>query len=463
MGSADPYRATMASLSADQTAAISSFVYDWAADEGVPGTSVAIVVDDELAFTAGIGSRDLASNAPATPETLYGIGSVTKSFTALAIVQLADRGSLELADPITEYVPVAGLEDVSLHQLLTHSSGLPSLAVSEALIARRAGLGEAGVPLGDREDFYHYLEGAVDEWTETPAGRFMYANSGFMLLADVVEAVDGRPFATYVEEEILAPLGMERSTFDAAAFAADSDAMTPYECGDDGPEARPLPVRELSHGPGGLLASVTELANYLRLQLSDGTFEGTRLVSADGLERMHGAHVETAEGPYGYGWRTREVAGEPLVGHSGSIGVSTAYVGFAPNAGVGVALAANAAPGYALAHVGEALVAILLDEAPTEVVGFVRRRERFDVLTGSYETYRGVRSATIEAVGGILQLTFEDAFAGEPIPLIPRAESADGYEWYTPAAGGERKPVQFVVDGDDVDCYVDRWRLHKRS
>lgn len=445
----------------DRIEAIETFVGDWLADEEMPGASVAVTTDEGLAYADGFGSRNLAANDPATAETVYGVGSVTKSFTALAVLQLGGRDLLALDDPVTDHldVDVPGDADPTLHELLTHSSGIPSLGASGALIARQTGIGETGLPLGDREDLYRHLAGADEE--VVPAGdRFMYCNTGYALLADVVEAVDGRGFPEYLDEEVFEPLGMDRSTLREAEFESREDAMTPYWFEDDEPEATPLPVRELSYGPGGLLAPVTDLAAYLRMQLNGGTEDGTELVDGDLLARAHEGHVDTPAGPYGYGWRTRDLLGRDLVGHGGSILVSTAYAGFLPEEDLGVAVACNASPGYGLAEFGQAVAAIALGSDPDELPFFARKR-RVDRLTGEYETYRGVRTATVEERGGLLELTFEDAFGEDEMALVPEEPTMEGDRFYALTAGGNRQPVEFEVDDDGVDLFVERWRLHQ--
>ncbi len=448
-------------LSPDRADEIAAFVRDWLADADVPGASVAVVTPDETVYADGFGSRDLADNRPATADTVYGVGSVTKSFAALAVLRLRDRGVLALDDAVGDYAGVDLRNDgdpVTLHELLTHSSGLPSLGVSETLIARQAGIGEVGVPLGDRDDFHAHVSGADDEFA--PRGdRFMYCNTGFTLLGEVVEAVTGTPFAEHVDAAILDPLGMDRSTFDADEFRDREDRMTPYFL-DDGPEPTDLPVRELSEAPGGLLAPVTDLARYVRFQLNGGTLDGREIVAADSLAEAHRGHVETDDGDrYGYGWfRTDALGG--TVGHSGSIGVSSAYVGFLDGGDLGVAVAANASPDHALSAVGHGVLAAVRGDDPRDEVPLFARRDRFDAVTGDYETYRGVREATVERDGEVLRLEFTDAFGGDGIALVPADPRAT--EFFALSASGDRKSVAFEVgENGGVDCFYDRWRLHK--
>ncbi|SDQ35704.1 serine hydrolase [Natronobacterium texcoconense] len=448
---------------------IDSFLRDRLHEDGLPGLSLAVTDGDETVYARGYGSRDLASNEPATPETVYGIGSVSKSFAALATAQLVDDGTLDYDDHVTDHLEIDVPDDVTIHHLLSHTSGYPSLAVSEALIARQLEVGEAGVPLGSLADVRAHLEGARDEIAGDPGDRWMYCNTGYTLVGEVIEAVTGQSYTDYVTSEILEPLGMDRSTYDGDVFESFADRMTPYFRGDeedDGDadiEPAALPIREQSAAAGGVLAPVTDLAKYLRLHLNEGVAadgEERRLVGTEPLEQCYGEYAETPSGPYGYGWRTREVAGRELIGHGGSIVVSTAYAGFAPGEDLGIALLANGSPGYGLAELGKGVFAALVGEEPQEIPFFARRR-RLEELAGEYETYRGIKEAEVQVEGGTLRLRVGGPIEeGSWTPLVP--VDLEAGEFYAPTMAGNRQPVTFERDGDDPSLYVDRWRLHQQ-
>ncbi|MFB6154945.1 MAG: serine hydrolase [Haloferacaceae archaeon] len=452
----------MTRLADDTRRRLERFVYDVMAEESLPGVSVAVVDGDGLAYAEGFGSRDLSENLPATADTLYGFGSVTKSFTALALATLAEEGHLDFDDPVADHVPFEVETDgtVTLHHLLTHSSGLPSLGVSKALIARRTGSGEAGVPLGDRDDVHAFLAGADDEVVAPPGERFAYCNTGYVLLGEVIARYAGTDYASYVEDAILDPLGMDRSTFDGDAFAADADGMTPYFHDGGDLSAAPLPERPVTYPTGGLLTSVVEVADYLRLHLGGGEVDGVRLASEAAVERMHAGHVDTPEGPYGYGWRRRDVAGTTVVGHGGSIGVSSAYVGVVPAEDLGVAVACNTSPAFGLAEVGQGVVAALTGTDPA-ALPFFDRRARFEAYVGEYETYRGVLSARVSRDGEFLRLDVEGARGESGTPLVPVDGTGEGGEFYALTPGGERSEVRFARDGDDLSLLYDRRRFHR--
>lgn len=453
------------SLGSETRAAVAAFLRDVMRRDPIPGLSIALVTDDDLAYADGFGSRDRAGNRPATADTLYGIGSVTKSFAGIAVLQLADAGMLDLDDPVSEHLSVdLGDEDppIRIHHLLTHSSGFPSLGVSEELIARRLRRGGTGVPLGDRADFHAHLEGATAERAAPPGERFAYCNSGYGLVGEIIEATTGKPFDSYVEEHLFDPLGMDRATFDDREFARDDDHMTQYLIEEGEPTAASLPTRDIGRAAGGILASVRDLGAYLRLQLNEGSYDGTRLVSTEAMREAHAGHVDTPSGPYGYGWRARETCGRTLIGHSGSIAVSSAYAGFNHDEGVGIAIAANSSPEYSLGVLGQGVFAILVGEEPGESVPFFQRRRRFDQITGTYASYRGITRAAVRRDGEFLRLEYDGPLGGEATPLVPDPDAAaDTTDFYALDASGYRRPAEFRIDQDGVDLLVDRWRLHK--
>lgn len=450
----------MTGLDAGRTRRVEQFVGDWLTDANVPGASLAVVEDDELVYASGFGSRTLDSNAPATPATLYGVASCSKSVAALAVLVLAERGELSVDDPVSEHVESFDLDGrdgpIRIHDLLTHTSGLPSLKTSEVLLGRLTGLDEQTVPLGDREDFYRHLNGAQDEIAHDRGAWAMYNNSGYIVVGDIVRSVTGESFAAFVEREILDPLGMERSTFDPANA---DELMTPYVLRDGEPEETPFPHRPRSNPAGGLLAPVTELARYLRFHA--GGDLGVDIVSAEGLARAHEAHTTRAGRPYGYGWQHRTVGDRTLVGHGGSLGVSSAYIGFTADGEYAVAIGANTTPSPTPPTVAAGLLAILDGHEPADVVPHYARERRFAELTGEYESYRSVTTATVERDADVLWLEIEGELGGGSALLVPTDSEDPGYEFEVPAGDGTRGRAFFTVEDGDISLYYGRNRFHR--
>lgn len=449
-----------------QRAQIDDLVYDWLSDTGAPGASLVIVDESEEVYATSVGARDLAANDPANPDTLFGVASVTKSFCALAVLQQVERGNIDLEDSIVEHTDVAfeDAADVTVEGLLTHSSGLPNLGTSETLLGRLADLGDSGVPLGDRDDLRQFLSGAGVERDEHSIDRFLYSNTGYTLLSHAVESASGESFAEYVEAEILDPLGMTRSTFDAEAVLDDENHATPYKATDEGFEATSFPLRDLSRAPGGLCSTPRELGRYLRCNLGGGKLDGERVVDEDLLARAHESHVEPlpryGEG-YGYGWMIRDVAGARVIGHGGSLLTASAAIGFLPGEDLGVALCCAGQPEIHPTEIMEGVVAITQDETPADAVATLGFHDRVGELTGEYESYRGIVTADISAEDGHLRMEMAAGPTEDTHVLIPDDPSLGEWTFSVPQAG-RRLPVEFVDTGDGVDLFFDRYRLHKR-
>lgn len=439
---------------------IEDFVAEWMTENKVPGMSIAVVEGDEKKYEKGFGAKNLENNIPATPRTLYGMASVTKSFTALAIMMLVERGDIEIDDDITEYVPVDWDKQVKIHNLLTHSSGMPSLGVSEALIDRLIDMDERGLPLADLDDFYTHLNGAKGEMADEPGEEFFYFNSGYALLGQIIEEVSGKSYPQFIEDEIFEPLEMERSRFDYDED--EEDMMTPYFMGEDGPEETSYPLREIGHPGGGLLSSADELANYLIMNMNKGEFDGKQLVDPELLEKMHTAHIKRETSDYGYGWMVKELDGEKFIGHSGSIAVSGGFIGFVGD--IGVAIAANTIPSGSFEEAGKWIIKTVKGEDGDELTYF-KRKERLEKLTGTYESYRGIKEMEIEKEAGLLKLTVKERLESEQVILIPERKDIEDFNFYYLDGNGEKNKVRFEVgeQNGEIDLFIGRWRLHKKK
>jgi CubicO group peptidase (beta-lactamase class C family) len=441
---------------------VERFVADWLTDNDVPGAGVAIVDGDDVAYLDGFGARDLAANEPATPDTRFGVASITKSVVGLCVLQLADDGDLDVDAPVTEYVEhFAGLDDPpTLHDLLTHTSGMPSDGASVALAARMLGEGSETAPLSSEADRRRSIAQSLGE-RDRSGDRFHYYNTGYTVLGAVVEAVDGRPLSEYVDDEVLGPLGMDRSVLRADPTGCD-DGMTPYLLDGDGPERSTFPVKDIG-AAGGLLSTARDLATYLRF----GMHGDESVLPRDSLERaqrghaVRGEQLDGTEKRYGYGWMRRSFLGDDLVGHSGTLSVTSAYLGFLEDRELGVAVAANTAPEVHPMHVGPALLAILEGVDPEDAVAFHALRAKAERVTGSYESFRGVATGEVEQSGAGVAVSLETALGGETLTGRPVSTDPDDLTYEAVSAAGDRVLLEFEAAADGLDLFVRRWRLHR--
>jgi len=443
-----------------------------------PGFSIAVVREGDVVYAEGFGARDVERNLPATPDTLYSVGSITKSFVAMAIMQLAERGKLGLEDPVERYIPLRiGLsgKPITIHHLLTHSPGIPSLATSTVALQRGIGL-ETGVPWGGVDDFYRLVNGAGEEVVDEPGRRFFYFNAGYRMLGHIIQEASGATFDAYVTKNILRPLGMERSTLLKEEYLRDPDRATTYWKKPDGsmeptefpyPNVADIPGFSFVAAAGGVISTVRELTNYLVANMEGGSYKGRQVVGPGSIERMQTIHMERPPNlhgryGYGYGWGvTPDFLGHKMVSHGGSILVSTAHIAFVPELKLGVAMACNTA-GPPYAAIAEGVLAALMGREPEEAVPALGLKGRMERLTGNYETYKGLSRVRVVNRGGLLYLEQRDPFTDACVPLIPEDDLIESGRFYT-LTEGVRQPVEFVFRSpDNIDLFIERYRYHRK-
>lgn len=460
---------TFDNLSNKRSTAVETFIADWLTQHRIPGAAVAIVdADGDPSVSAeGFGARTLETNTPVTADTLFGVGSCTKPFTATAIMQLVEAGDLAVDDPVSEYLPHladAPGDLITIEELLTHTSGMPSDGAAGPLITRWLGVGGGEIPLSSEADFRRHVQGSTDRRV-TDRETFFYYNSGYIMLGQIIEQITGQDFSTYVEEEILAPLGMDRATFDQDAFEADSNRMTPYMKQEGASTEAGFPFDPLIHPAGGLIASVRDLAKYMQ-----GVFGGTalgadRVVTAKSLEMMTkhvgslSAYFDGQDLGYGYGFMMQEFLDDRWIGHGGSIGVSTAWFGYLEDADVGVAVACTTSPETHPMDAGMAVMGLLQDKTPETVQPHYRLMSTLEAVTGKYAGYRNTMGASVERVGGGLKIEVDGAVGGQELLLTPTRIEDDLLVCTTVTAAGTEREIRFEFGDGNVDLFVGRLRL----
>ncbi len=277
-----------------------------------PGAAIAIVSGDRIVFVKGFGVGNVETNAPVTTDMLFRIASVTKMFTATALVHLAEQGKLKLGEPIGTYVKTLSprLSELTIHQLLTHTSGI----VNDA--ARGGRRGESA--LGD----------AVRSWTdgamffEQPGKIYSYSNPGLTLAGLLLQETGQKPYAEMMSALLFKPLGMQRTTFRTTL------AMTyPLAMGHNMGEGkkpvlvRPFPDDQEYQPAGGMISNVTDLARFAIAFMNEGRVDGQQVLSPSVIAKLTTPYVDshnaTGEWRQGYGMRMTNYRGVGVVEHLG--------------------------------------------------------------------------------------------------------------------------------------------------
>lgn len=296
-------------------------------EEGaVPGVAIGIVEGGELTFAQGYGKADLASDTLMTPMSLFHIASVSKTFVAAALMQLADAGMIDLDAPVTDYLPDFTLaepesQEITIRELLSHTGGMPDVEDWSGVVRGQGGAGDSA--LAD------YVQSLAASSLIAPTGEgFVYSSIGYDVLGDVIAKVSGRSFEEYMTEELLAPMGLEHSSF----LPADLDLTlraTPYTF-DDAGNVAPIGYFPYSraHAPAsGLWTNVEDLGRYASILLEEGDADGVEILPSAAIEEMWTPLVKTgwAElfGPtwqdYGLGWLMGEVDEYVIPNHTGAM------------------------------------------------------------------------------------------------------------------------------------------------
>jgi CubicO group peptidase (beta-lactamase class C family) len=438
------------------------FVFGKMRETALPSVTAAIIQDGVVKHLRAFGHRDVGSALPATPNTLYGVGSVTKSFVALSIAKLVEEGRLEFHDPVTKFLPSTrkAFEGVEIHHLLSHTSGIPGLGYAEVLIYSAIGKYHDSMPVSSLADMNAFLSD-VDDWVESkPGEKLFYLNEGYFLLGEVVTRVSGRSFERYMAEEIFRPLKMKRTFLSKAEIEADGDRSTPYLIRDGKATASVIPYG--CGAAGGVVSNVVDLSNYVQMFIDRGEFEGRRIVSRESIEKMEKPYarwpIERYGGDsYGYGLQViPDFHGHKVVGHGGSVEVYTSDFRYAPDMGAGVVLLSNGT-GYGMGTLGMNAMALLMGEDPDELLA-VRTETLLKRLEGTYGGYKGTVLAQVKVNGSVLVLSGDDI--GENIVLVPGKQDSDGATFFT-LNGGSKMDVPFRFNKYGVELIFERYRYRR--
>ena len=311
-------------------------------DANIPGGAVAIVERGQIVFAKGYGFADVAKKIPATPDTLFRAGSISKSFTSIAVMTGVERGVLSLDDRLAVdlpdvkiFNPWESMAPLRIADLLEHSTGWPDAPL------RLYGIDAKGWPLKRSVELAsaHF----VSRWQPGLFG--VYNNAGPVVAAYALEKRSGEDFAAYMRERVLRPMGMLTADFRALTPSPQIVAKSYGPDGSETPHLNPVLWPAAS-----LTTNVKELAQLVRLYLARGTVDGKTILSPASVERIE--HSETTlasraglDNGYGLGNVALSDSGTAFRGHNGSIDSFTSVYGYSRKEDAGYVLLANGGDG----------------------------------------------------------------------------------------------------------------------
>ncbi len=372
-------------------------------DRGVASVSIALVRDGKIVWEAAFGYMNVAMQVPATPETIYVVGSTFKAATATALLQLAEQGKFALDDAINDYLGDSKVQDladspVTFRHILCHGSGLQAGANTVDVWSRT-------------------LPDSLEELTvklksvRPPMEKWEYNNYAYGLAGLLVERISGQPYEEYIREHVLKPLGIETPGPVSPTPAMLGYLALPYVVG---PGSKPQPVSRTRYDvypAGDIYLTASDMARFLGAHLQEGEWQGQRLISAESTREAHRVQFQG----YGLGWGVSGGPGQRLISHGGGVlGFATQMLGDL-DARVGVYVASNSGN---MSKIAQAAIQLLRGEdyvAPKERPVIELEASDLEPLIGKYELQPGV-ILTVTRDGNELfaQLTGQDRFGVFP-------------------------------------------------
>jgi len=339
----------------------------------IPGLAACIVQDDRIVWSKGFGFQNIEQKMPMTTKSVLDVASISKIVTAIAVMQLAEHGQLDLNDPINKYLPFKIHHpdypdaEMTISQLLSHTSSMsngPSLWRSYSCGSQTMNLGEWVKAYFLPEGKFYHKEGNFARWK--PGEGFSYSNAEYPLLAYLIEIVSGKSFSEYCKHNIFQPLEMQNTSFDLSDVSGENLA-TMYSFGYSMDLERDLMQPDIdcrkiilgdyyfplcnytapTIGSGGMYSSTEQLSHLLIALMHGGVFKSKAILSKESVAKILSPYVQPQLLPMQFasfglgGYAMRLNNGEPVWGHTGANpGIST-YMLFNPETKIGGIVLAN--------------------------------------------------------------------------------------------------------------------------
>ncbi|TKI54422.1 serine hydrolase [Brevibacillus antibioticus] len=353
---------------ADWVQSFEEYVQKLLAEVKVTGTAVGLAEQGELKYFHGFGLADITEDAKAlTPDTVFGIGSVTKSFTCVAIMQLQDAGKLSVHDPVIKYLPElrtpneAYTREMTIHHLMTHTAGFPPLDTLVGAMKRSIVEGEdvksfsSGLEfdldkaeeINTKEEFMTYIGKLDYEFLGAPGTEFSYSNDSYAMLGLIIERVSGISYEQFVQDHILVPAGMKNSAFLIEDLPEDAEVATLFtrKSPKDGGEVYRSPSwwdSPSMRSAGFLKSTIHDLLRYTEIFRTGGLSGENRLLSPESVQAMMEPYFSISPfQAYAYGMFVANCHDGTLFEHGGAIKGVAAQIFILPERGLTGAILMN--------------------------------------------------------------------------------------------------------------------------
>jgi CubicO group peptidase (beta-lactamase class C family) len=376
-----------------------------------PGAAVLVMKDGEVLLRKGYGMADLEQGIPVAPDMVFRIGSVTKQFTAAAILLLEEEGKLSVKDDLRKHLPdyPAGGRVITLEHLLTHTSGIRSYTGMEEFWK------EQRRDMSVEELIGVFRDQPLDF---EPGSKWSYNNSGYVLLGAIIGKVSGKSYEAFLQERIFEPLGMSRTYYGSASRIIPGRAQG-YDFADDAFQNAAYLSMTLPYSAGSLLSTVDDLAKW------DRALYGTEVLSRESLDKWWRAFsLPNGESThYGYGWGISSYEGHRVIWHSGGINGFTCNFLRMPDDRLMVAVLTNRSYGKSRPEVVSMKLAALAIGKPLNEKTIALDPTALAKRAGLFRAPTGARYLLTLDSGKLRLQRFDDVVYGDSGTLLPLSES----------------------------------------
>lgn len=445
----------------------------------VPGGIFALAKSGEVFYEKSFGYTNLEKKSEPSIDTVFGIGSITKSFSCMAIMHLQEKGMLSINDPVSKYLPEfrfgSETDQITIHHFMSHTSGLPPLSglfgALKSTIKQDPNNDDFSYPFNSGNlskyesiDSYEDLLAYIEKENVEPLGKagtqFSYSNDAFALLGAIIERASGETYESYVKEHILKPIGMKNTTFFIDELGSYEDITTLYtkKIKDDKPEVFAAPYwwdAPAQRAAGFLKSTARDMLRYTEIFRNGGRVDEKQIISEESVKQMISPHIQIdLYNSYGYGLvvsPSPNYRGHSLIEHTGGIKGVSSQMFIAPEMGITGILLMNM---DGVLDLREFLSMSLngLNDRPLNTIEFAYEPVNLapDVLNeyiGRYESSEGV-AISIEVEEGNVFLITDGVESKIPLQAVKKDY------FITPMGKTTTMPANFIRDNNGCVCHI---------
>ena len=328
-----------------------------------PGTSILLFVKDKIIYEGYYGTKDRSTNEPIDQHSIFGIGSASKSFTCLAIMQLAEKNLLSINDPVAKYIPLklgSKEKPITIRHLMSHASGIPALDTS-LTINYATGMDKDMplIPMSTKEDVLRFINNAQSEVIFEPQERFFYFNGGFTLLGYIIETVSGVSYKEYLQKNIFEPIGMNNTAFlNDKQLQSNPNVAKGYLPRGTELQQVQVTVDHINNAAGGIASTIGDLQKYLTAMITKDTKLLSNKAKYDEMfthqnksDMFENFIPDAEQDGYGFGWALyTNFHGRKVLEHGGHTSNYSTVLLFIPEEELGLIILANGSREPSLNH-----------------------------------------------------------------------------------------------------------------